>query len=98
MQLLVLLIWMYVHCNPAGVAQQQRLRVACHVSSAATPQQAQSSSALRGLYPLSTPHSSGYLQVSKLHRIYYEVHGNPRGIPAVVVHGGPGAGCYANHA
>ncbi|KAF8072408.1 pip [Scenedesmus sp. PABB004] len=53
---------------------------------------------LRGLYPPSAPHASGHLRVSELHSVYYEVHGNPRGTPAIVVHGGPGAGCFANHA
>lgn len=32
----------------------------------------------------------GYLQVSDLHEIYYEVHGN--GKPYLFIHGGPGAG------
>jgi proline iminopeptidase len=27
------------------------------------------------------------------HEIYWEVHGNPAGTPAVVLHGGPGSGC-----
>eukprot|EP00891_Asterochloris_glomerata_P002773 jgi/Astpho2/2773/e_gw1.00050.148.1_t len=53
---------------------------------------------LRPLYPSSRPHLTGQLAVSKLHTLYYEVHGNPKGMPAVVVHGGPGAGCYAKHA
>ena len=47
---------------------------------------------LRPLYPSSRPHLTGQLAVSKLHTLYYEVHGNPQGMPAVVVHGGPGAG------
>jgi proline iminopeptidase len=34
----------------------------------------------------------GYLQVSTLHRIYYEVCGNANGEPYLFVHGGPGAG------
>lgn len=88
----------FIECF-TGVTQQNRQRMACPVSSAAAqPQQQQISSGLRGLYPATTPHTSGYLQVSNLHKVYYEVHGNPQGIPAVVVHGGPGAGCYANHA
>lgn len=53
---------------------------------------------LRTLYPQLAAHDSGYLKVSELHTLYYEVYGNPRGIPAVVVHGGPGAGCWPNHA
>jgi pimeloyl-ACP methyl ester carboxylesterase len=50
------------------------------------------------LYPQLAAHASGYLKVSDLHTLYYEVYGNPKGIPAVVVHGGPGAGCWPNHA
>jgi proline iminopeptidase len=30
--------------------------------------------------------------------VYYETYGDPRGTPAVFLHGGPGAGCYPNHA
>lgn len=33
-----------------------------------------------------------YLKVSHGHQIYYEVYGNPEGIPYLFVHGGPGAG------
>ncbi|MFD9145716.1 prolyl aminopeptidase [Streptomyces diastaticus] len=39
------------------------------------------------------PHDSGMLDVGDGQRIYWEARGNPRGKPAVVVHGGPGAGC-----
>ena len=48
---------------------------------------------LRGLYPAIKPYQSGMLRVSPEHEIYYEECGNPRGKPAVFVHGGPGAGC-----
>ena len=47
----------------------------------------------RGLYPAIEPYRSGYLQVSELHRVYFEESGNPAGKPAVFLHGGPGAGC-----
>lgn len=50
----------------------------------------------RTLYAEIDPFDSGYLQVSPLHRVYYEQCGNPRGKPAVFLHGGPGAGCNAN--
>ncbi|MAE16976.1 MAG: prolyl aminopeptidase [Deltaproteobacteria bacterium] len=43
-------------------------------------------------YSYLQPHQTGHLQVSGLHRIYYEVSGNPNGKPALVVHGGPGGG------
>lgn len=38
----------------------------------------------------------GHLRVSDLHEIYYEQGGNPRGIPAMILHGGPGAGSDEN--
>jgi len=44
------------------------------------------------LYPTSKPFNSGYLQVSKLHKIYYEEVGNPKGKPILFLHGGPGTG------
>ena len=43
------------------------------------------------LWPEIEPVHSGYLQVSDVHRIYYEVSGNPRGKPIFFIHGGPGA-------
>jgi proline iminopeptidase len=47
---------------------------------------------LRTLYPPIKPYRTGYLRVSELHEIYYEESGNPRGKPAVFLHGGPGGG------
>lgn len=35
----------------------------------------------------------GLLKVSDLHSIFYKAYGNPDGIPVVILHGGPGAGC-----
>ena len=52
----------------------------------------QHSDARRSLYPATEPHRSGWLRVSPVHEIYWEESGNPRGKPAVFVHGGPGAG------
>jgi proline iminopeptidase len=49
--------------------------------------------ALRTLYPAIKPYNSGMLRVSDTHEIYYEECGNPKGKPAVFVHGGPGSGC-----
>jgi proline iminopeptidase len=48
--------------------------------------------ARRTLYPPIEPYTSGYLRVSPVHEIYYEECGNPKGKPALFVHGGPGAG------
>lgn len=50
----------------------------------------------RELYPPIEPYDSGYLDVDAGHRIYYEQVGNPRGKPAVFVHGGPGGGGDVN--
>jgi proline iminopeptidase len=45
------------------------------------------------MYSEIEPYNSGYLKVSDIHTLYYEEVGNPNGQPAVVLHGGPGAGC-----
>ncbi len=47
----------------------------------------------RGLYPPIEPFESGLLDVGDGHHVYWERCGNPRGAPAVFLHGGPGAGC-----
>lgn len=52
---------------------------------------------LRQLYPLIEPYDSGYLAVTGGHEIYWEICGNPRGIPALYLHGGPGGGCNGTH-
>jgi proline iminopeptidase len=48
--------------------------------------------ARRTPYPAIEPFNSGHLRVSPPHEIYYEECGNPKGKPALFVHGGPGAG------
>ncbi|HBL14093.1 MAG TPA: prolyl aminopeptidase [Cyanobacteria bacterium UBA11162] len=47
---------------------------------------------MRELYPPIEPYHQGFLEVSDLHKIYYEESGNPHGKPVVVLHGGPGGG------
>lgn len=47
------------------------------------------------LYPEVKPYNKLRLKVGELHEIYIEECGNPHGIPVLVVHGGPGAGCDA---
>lgn len=49
----------------------------------------------RPLYPINKARETGLLKVSELHTLFYETFGNPDGIPVVVLHGGPGAGCSA---
>lgn len=43
-------------------------------------------------YPPIEAFDAGFLQVSPVHRVYYEQSGNPRGKPVVFLHGGPGGG------
>jgi proline iminopeptidase len=47
------------------------------------------------LYPPIEPYESGKLDVGDGNLVYWEVCGNPAGKPALVVHGGPGSGCFA---
>ena len=44
------------------------------------------------LFPSIEPFDSGYLKKG-VHEIYYEQCGNPKGKPAIFLHGGPGGGC-----
>lgn len=37
-------------------------------------------------------YQKGFLDVGDGHNLYYELYGNPKGIPVVFLHGGPGAG------
>lgn len=52
---------------------------------------------MRTLYSEIEPYEQGTLQVSPIHTLAYEVSGAPEGIPAVFVHGGPGAGTIPDH-
>ncbi len=45
------------------------------------------------LYPPVQVHATGWLAVGGGHRVYWEECGYPLGLPALFVHGGPGAGC-----
>lgn len=45
------------------------------------------------LFPEVEPYNSGYLSLDHGHEIYFEECGDPKGIPVLFLHGGPGAGC-----
>ena len=49
------------------------------------------------LFPDIGPFETGYLPLSGGHVMYWEQVGNPRGRPALFLHGGPGAGAGAVH-
>ncbi|VEU70248.1 prolyl aminopeptidase [Mycoplasmopsis glycophila] len=44
----------------------------------------------KNLFNAIEPYEQGFLKVSEIHSIYYELLGNPNGIPIVFLHGGPG--------
>ena len=48
---------------------------------------------MRDRYPEIEPYASGRLDVGDGHRVYWETCGSREGIPALVLHGGPGTGC-----
>lgn len=50
-------------------------------------------SATQYLYPSLEPYDQQMLEVGDGHSLYVEECGNPDGIPAIVLHGGPGGGC-----
>ena len=43
------------------------------------------------------PLTTMMLPVGDGHTLYVETVGNPKGIPAVFLHGGPGSGCQPSH-
>ena len=49
------------------------------------------------LYAEIEPYKSGMLALDGLHRMYWEQSGAPGGVPAVFLHGGPGAGTTPAH-
>ena len=73
-------------------ATKQRSR-ARHAVLAQRKRHAASRDGRKSLYPAIDPYNTGYLRVSAEHELYFEECGNPKGKPALFVHGGPGAGC-----
>ena len=49
------------------------------------------------LYPEIEPYERGLLDVGEGEQVYWETCGDPRGKPALVLHGGPGSGCTPWH-
>jgi proline iminopeptidase len=53
------------------------------------------SSYRRELFPPIEPYAEGWLAVGDGHTLYWYECGNPKGRPALFLHGGPGAGCIS---
>lgn len=52
---------------------------------------------MQSLFPEIEEFASHQLETGDGHTIYMEQAGNPEGIPAIFLHGGPGSGCNPNH-
>lgn len=52
---------------------------------------------MRTLYPDISSYNKLHLNVDDLHTLYIEESGNPKGIPVVFIHGGPGGGTSSAH-
>lgn len=52
---------------------------------------------MNDLYPDLLPYATHTLRVDDRHTLYVEECGRPGGVPAVFLHGGPGAGCEPYH-
>ena len=48
------------------------------------------------LFPNIQPYSNSYIKTDDGNKVYFEECGNPDGLPVLVIHGGPGAGCNPN--
>ena len=52
---------------------------------------------MRQLFPEIKPNRTHYVATQAPHELYVEECGNDNGLPVVVLHGGPGAGCESYH-
>lgn len=52
---------------------------------------------MRKKYPPIEPNHTGFLDVGSGHVIYWEESGNPKGLPVIFLHGGPGSGTDPTH-
>ena len=66
-------------------------------ASASVTSETEPKTAYRDLFPASDAITNGTLQVDEIHTLYYEIHGNGP-LKALFLHGGPGSGCFPNHA
>lgn len=52
---------------------------------------------MRTKYPPIEPYQWGHLNVGSGHSLYWEESGNPKGVPVLFLHGGPGSGTSEGH-
>src|SRR5215470_4501334 len=90
--------WIQQSCR----AGNQALFVCCAPACASNakgimPRMDNRTTARADLYPAIEPFDSGMLPLDDVHTMYWEVSGNPHGVPVVFLHGGPGGGCSPEH-
>jgi len=56
-----------------------------------------STSSDASLFPEIEPYASGRIPLDAGHVMHWEACGNPKGIPLIFLHGGPGGGCLPHH-
>ena len=61
-------------------------------SSKCTPALAEAAQLKSLLFPVQAPSRRGFIKVSELHTVAYYTYGNPKGVPHLYLHGGPGGG------
>ena len=83
--------------TPTRPCLARRVAAAAAASAAAAAAQ-QAPGKLRELRPAIKHKHEGRVQTENGAVTYYREYGNPSGAPVLVVHGGPGAGCFPNHA
>lgn len=52
---------------------------------------------MRKKYSPIEPYNTGFLNVGSGHTLYWEESGNPKGLPIIFLHGGPGSGTSPSH-
>lgn len=52
---------------------------------------------LKTLYPEIEPFAHEWFDMGDGHEVYLEQVGNPKGVPVIFLHGGPGSSCKAHH-
>lgn len=91
-------------CHHERRVAGQEMRLSATVPASASSKTAMEENSkktrLRTLYPQSNATNNGTLEVDSMHTLYYEqyndaTHGS---LNALFLHGGPGAGCFPNHA
>lgn len=86
--------------RPASVIQLHSTAPASSHPTTAAQVEEKPSTHLRTLYPTTNATNNGTLDVDSTHTLYYEQYNNPpnTSLNALFLHGGPGAGCFPNHA